>query len=76
MATPSPILAGTIGGMEVWMIFAVVLLLFGSSKIPALAKGLGQAKREFKKASQDEEPPAKPAEVKRIETPPTTPGAN
>jgi sec-independent protein translocase protein TatA len=72
MATPSPILAGTIGGMEIWMIFAVVLLLFGSTKIPALAKGLGQAKREFKKASQDEDPPAKPVEPKKVESPPTS----
>jgi sec-independent protein translocase protein TatA len=62
--------------MEIWMIFAVVLLLFGSTKIPALAKGLGQAKREFKKASQEEDPPAKPVEPKRVETPPTTPGPN
>jgi sec-independent protein translocase protein TatA len=76
MATLSPIFAGTLGGMEIWMIFAVVLLLFGSTKIPALAKGLGQAKREFKKASQEEDPPAKPAEPKRVETPPTAPGPN
>jgi sec-independent protein translocase protein TatA len=76
MVTPLPIIAGTLGGMEIWMIFAVVLLLFGSTKIPALAKGLGQAKREFKKASQDEETPVKPVEPKKLEVPPTTPGAN
>ena len=28
-------------------ILAVVLLLFGSTRLPALAKSLGQAKREF-----------------------------
>jgi sec-independent protein translocase protein TatA len=29
------------------------VLLFGGSKIPELARGLGKAKREFKKASED-----------------------
>lgn len=35
----------------VWvLIVAVVIFLFGSSKIPALAKSLGQARREFDSA--------------------------
>jgi sec-independent protein translocase protein TatA len=72
MTLASPIIAGTIGGMEIWMILAVVILLFGANKIPALAKGLGQAKKEFKKASMEEDPPAKPAEAKKAETPPTS----
>jgi sec-independent protein translocase protein TatA len=32
------------------MIVAVVVFLFGSSKIPALARSLGQARREFDSA--------------------------
>lgn len=37
----------------VWiLIIAVVVFLFGSSKIPALAKSLGQAKKEFDEASK------------------------
>ena len=31
------------------------MLLFGGSKLPELARGLGKAKREFKKASDDVE---------------------
>jgi len=31
----------------------IAVLLFGGSKIPELARGLGKAKREFKKASED-----------------------
>ena len=38
-------------GPVFWAILAVALLLFGGSKIPELARGLGKAKREFKKAS-------------------------
>jgi len=45
--------AGMIGGWEIVLILAVVLLLFGARKLPELAKGLGQGIREFKKASRD-----------------------
>jgi len=37
--------------MEIVLIVAVVLLLFGGRKIPELMRGLGQGMREFKKAS-------------------------
>ncbi len=46
-------LAGFFGGWEIVLILAVVLLLFGSKKLPELAKGLGQGIKEFKKATHD-----------------------
>lgn len=42
------------GGNELLIILAIVLVLFGGSKLPTLARGLGQSIREFKKASKDE----------------------
>ena len=42
-----------LGGGEIVLILAVVLLLFGAKKLPELAKGLGQGIREFKKASSE-----------------------
>lgn len=42
-----------LGGWEVFVILAVVLILFGSKKLPELAKGLGQGIREFKKATRE-----------------------
>jgi len=45
--------AGILGGWEIVLILAVVLLLFGARKLPELARGLGQGIREFKKASRD-----------------------
>jgi len=42
-------------GPVIWVVLFVVLLLFGGSKLPELAKGLGKAKREFKKASDEVE---------------------
>ena len=59
-----------IGGPELLMIMFIVLLLFGANKLPELAKGMGKAVREFKKATSSveqevrramEEPPPPPA---------------
>jgi|CZKI01.1.fsa_nt_gi sec-independent protein translocase protein TatA len=65
------------GGGEWVLILLVLLLLFGGTKLPALAKGLGQSMKEFKKASRDDDPPAPPAkeEPKKPESP-GTPGSN
>ncbi len=42
-----------VGGWEVVLILAVVLLLFGAKKLPDLAKGLGTGIKEFKKATRE-----------------------
>lgn len=68
----SPILAGVLGlgGPELIVIFAIFMLLFGDSKLPGLAKGLGQSIKEFKKASRDEPEPAPVAvAAKPVENP-------
>ena len=44
---------GSIGTPELLIIMLVVLLLFGSKKLPELAKGLGKGIRQFKKAMED-----------------------
>jgi sec-independent protein translocase protein TatA len=48
-----------LGAPELLLIFGVLILLFGATKLPALAKGLGKSIKEFKKASNetDEEEP-------------------
>jgi len=40
-------------GPEGFMIFLLVLLLFGAKKIPELARGVGKAMGEFKKAREE-----------------------
>ncbi len=44
---------GNFFGPDTLIIFLVVLLLFGAKKLPELAKGMGQAVREFSKAKDD-----------------------
>ncbi len=43
-----------LGAPELIIILAVVLLLFGSTRLPKLAKSLGQASKEFKKGVEGE----------------------
>ena len=46
-----------LGGPELLIVLAVILLIFGSKKVPELARSLGKAQREFKDG-QREDPPA------------------
>lgn len=55
----------SIGTNELLLLAGVVVLfLFGGKKIPEFFKGLGDAVREFKKASKDEVDDDKPKSKK------------
>ena len=41
------------GGPEIILILAVILIFFGAKKIPELARGLGRGLREFKDATRE-----------------------
>jgi sec-independent protein translocase protein TatA len=49
------ILLFALGPMEIILIVAALILLFGGRKIPELMKGIGQGMKEFKKASRVDE---------------------
>jgi sec-independent protein translocase protein TatA len=57
---------GGIGAPELIIVLLVILLLFGSTKLPKLAKSLGEAQKEFKKgiADVDDPPPRALSEEK------------
>jgi sec-independent protein translocase protein TatA len=44
-------------GPELLIVLAIVVLVFGASQLPKLARSLGQAQKEFKSATSDEESP-------------------
>ena len=43
---------GKIGAGEIILILAIVLIVFGPTKLPALAKSIGQAFSEFRKSAK------------------------
>jgi sec-independent protein translocase protein TatA len=89
--TPAPGVCGTqidnmnimlglfnLGGGEIILILAIILILFGAKRLPELAKGLGQGIKEFKKATHNaseglrESMPENPASTLRRLAPATT----
>jgi sec-independent protein translocase protein TatA len=62
---------GSLGPLEIGLIFLAILLLFGAKRIPEIARGLGKGIREFKAASSDirREITDIGNEVNRIDTP-------
>ena len=42
-----------LGAPEILIVLAVVLLLFGSTRLPKLARSLGQASNEFKAGTRE-----------------------
>jgi sec-independent protein translocase protein TatA len=80
-------LTNLFSGGDLFLILLVILLLFGAKKLPELARGMGQAIREFQKAKDEftdelhkaadttaTKPNAQPAQstVPRIENSPAT----
>ena len=72
-----------LAGPDLIVILLIILVLFGAKKLPELARGMGQAVKEFQKAKDEfsdelnkagkaEEPAVRPAQasIPRIESPP------
>lgn len=62
-------------GWHFLIILAVILLLFGAAKLPALAKSMGQSARVFKgemKAMKDDDPKTEPGTAASVEAPAPT----
>ena len=73
----SPLVIGGLGTTELLIILAVLVLLFGATKLPELARGSGRALRIFKAETKglmddDEDPVDNPAtktpEQRELET--------
>jgi sec-independent protein translocase protein TatA len=44
-----------LGSTELIIVLVIVLLLFGGSKLPKLARSLGEAKKEFETAGDEKD---------------------
>jgi sec-independent protein translocase protein TatA len=56
-----------LGYQELLIILAIVVVLFGASRLPQLAKALGQSKRAFKEGQDEAEEEARIESTKRRE---------
>ena len=67
----SPLLIGDLGTPELLIILAIVVLVFGASKLPELARGSGRALRIFKAETKglldDEDDAKKTPEQRQID---------
>ena len=54
--------AFNMGGGQILLIVALILLFFGAKRIPELAKGLGQGIKEFKKGAREDADDQKPGD--------------
>ena len=50
-----PLFPGIPGGIEVFVVLLIIVLLFGANKLPKLARSSGQAMGEFKKGREEME---------------------
>jgi sec-independent protein translocase protein TatA len=69
----NPLLIGGLGTTELLIILAVLVLLFGATKLPELARGSGRALRIFKAETRelmdgDDDPDAPEVPVPEAET--------
>ena len=68
----SPLFIGGLGTTELLLILAVVVLLFGATKLPDLARGSGRALRIFKAETKglmdDDDEATKTPEQRELET--------
>jgi sec-independent protein translocase protein TatA len=57
---------GGLGTPEILIIAVIIFLLFGATRLPQLAKSLGQSKRAFKEGLDDAEREEKEAKEKKV----------
>jgi len=66
---------GSFGSGELIIVLIIVLLVFGGSQLPKLAKNLGKAQKEFKDGladgMKDDKPAAQPAAQQAAAPPPS-----
>ncbi len=69
----SDMLAIALGTTEIILIVAVLFLLFGASRLPQLAKSLGQSRKAFKEGLREaEEEELAEKQLRSVETPKVT----
>jgi sec-independent protein translocase protein TatA len=61
------------GGQEILLLVLIVLLLFGASRLPKLARSMREARDEFQKGADEEASKPKPAATPPVQAQTPTP---
>lgn len=61
------LIIGGLGTQELLIILAIVFVLFGASRLPQLAKALGQSKRAFREGQDEADDEARLESARRRE---------
>lgn len=69
------ILGDIFGGWDIVVVLVVVLVVFGGSRLPKLARSLGSATSEFKKGIEEGEAPTSTTTQPQATNPPNEPPA-
>lgn len=64
------------GTTEIILIVAVLFLLFGATRLPQLAKSLGQSRKAFKDGMREAEEEERAEQQQRMANPPVQPQIN
>jgi sec-independent protein translocase protein TatA len=64
---------GNIGFREILIVLLIVLILFGSRRIPEVMKAFGKGIREFKKAAKELESPDEDEQLAKKDDKPSSP---
>ncbi|MES1212318.1 MAG: twin-arginine translocase TatA/TatE family subunit [Leifsonia sp.] len=63
---------GLFDGPGIWIVLAVVLLLFGATRLPALARSIGQSTKIFRNEMKSDQVDADPAAPTAAQSAPMT----
>ena len=74
MPAPIPfrVMPGNIGLPEILVVLVIALIIFGPKRLPELGRSIGKGIREFRSSisgDDDDERPAKPAEIESSDKP-------
>ncbi len=62
-----PLLIAGLGTQELLIILAIIFVLFGATRLPQLARALGQSKRAFREGQEDADEEARIEAAERRE---------
>jgi sec-independent protein translocase protein TatA len=71
-----PLFIGGVGPLEILLVFAVIVLLFGAERLPDLANAAGRSMGEFQQAREEVEREIRAAQAADVVSPTVDPSSS